>query len=156
MFDIYLFKGCIQSPESILLGEKITQKTMRSVPEYLGLNISLLEAKRMLVSLKNMKATGTIVPTKYRDATLLFDFDEAFVVANSFFATEKMKYPGVFFFEAKYVSAYSSLMYYTFFSASKEWLAAGLIPGALFVNIDKIDGHIWTDSEKKELDAYTY
>jgi hypothetical protein len=42
-------------------------------------------------------------------------------------------------------------MYITFFSSAKEWQNEGLIPGALFANVDRLDGHLWTHDEKIEL-----
>jgi hypothetical protein len=31
--------------------------------------------------------------------------------------------------------------------ACEEWQEEGLIPGALFVSVDKRDGHVWTRQE---------
>lgn len=38
-------------------------------------------------------------------------------------------------------------LFWTFGSASEQLMDEGYAPGALFVSIDKRDGHIWSDEE---------
>lgn len=39
--------------------------------------------------------------------------------------------------------------FWTFVSGSQAMIDDGIVPGAFFVHIDKIDGHIWTRREEE-------
>ena len=56
-------------------------------------------------------------------------------------------YANVVFKPTTHVPGSSGLMYITFCTGAKEWKDLGLIPGALFASVDKLDGHIWSDEE---------
>lgn len=39
------------------------------------------------------------------------------------------------------------ILTWTFVSASQKLQAEGCVPGAIFVRVDKRDGHVWTEDE---------
>lgn len=44
---------------------------------------------------------------------------------------------------------YETGSFWTFLSGSEAMIDDGIIPGAFFVSVDKVDGHIWTRQEKE-------
>lgn len=157
MYDIYLDTGCKFIPDLTDLLDTIPelgknefqQRLLSNSPKFLGLNLPIEIARKLIRRLKytDSKARGMIIPIKYRDNSPKLTSDDAFSIAKEAMREKQGKYPDVVFGEIVHDSIGDTLMYFTFVSSSRKWLEEGLIPGALFVHIDKIDGHVWTSEE---------
>jgi hypothetical protein len=160
MFDIYMYRGYKTAPDFGELFKVIQVKDKgefllnlkREKPGFLGLNLSYKVAKEVLVKLINLELTGVgvngqVYPVRYRDKTPKFSVETAYPIATKAITEMQAKYPNISFSPIVYAPAYSSLGELTFMSTSKEWTQEG---EALFVNIDILDGHIWTDDEMEK------
>lgn len=161
MYDIYLPHGFLQRPEleklkleelyEIFPKNEIEEFITLERTGFLGLNLPLQKAKRNLRLLIDQNVYGHIYPIRYRDEEPKFTVEMAYPIAEKAIKEKQKKYPNITFSPIEYSSTYSGLGNLTFVSSGKEWIQSGLIPGALFVSIDKLDGHIWADDEWEEL-----
>jgi len=162
MFDVYIYRGStthyslrglhIISPELNI--DLIADKLAHGKTGFLNLDVPLEIAKdvlRFLIQLENRRVSGRIISIRYRDEKHKFTPETAFPIAENEMKKRQLKYPQITFGPITYGKAYSKLECFAFFSAGKEWQDSGIIPGALFVNVDKLDGHIWKDHEGADL-----
>jgi hypothetical protein len=157
MYDIYLANGCKSFPDLSDLVDSFPElgtfqfqrRLLSASPEFLGLNLTIDVARKLIRRFKytEAKGRGMIIPAKYRNNTPSLTAEDAYPIANEALNKMQAQYPDVIFGETVYDSFRDSLMYFTFISPSKKWFDEGLIPGALFANIDKLDGHVWTSEE---------
>jgi hypothetical protein len=156
MFDIYSHYGYSSNHDfSYLVNlipdlniEKTIPLLMTDKQAFLGLSLSLDIAKHVLKFLNDLepkRSHGRIIPIRYRDEKPKFTPETAYPIAENEMKKRQSKYPQITFGPLTY-----GLECFAFFSAGKEWQESGVIPGALFLNVDKLDGHVWEDHEGNE------
>ena len=159
MFDIYLAIGCRTIPDltditgSIQLRARPEWRNllMSEKPGFLGLNLPRKEATALIARLRysEARASGIIVPTRYRDEEPRLSVEEARSIAEAEIERYKREHPTA---KLEHVELKSqNVIWYAFTSTSKEWVRKGKVPGALSVCVDKLDGHIWKMDEKDNL-----
>lgn len=158
MYDIYLARGCQTLPPMNdlvdvipkLQDAQLRSQLLREEPGFLDLEV----AKKLMRYFKysEARAIGSIIPVKYKTHRSRLGIEAAYKIAEKAMRDLQInKYPGLTFGPIKPAMAYSSFMYYTFLSRVKEWIEKGIVPDAIFVSIDVLDGHVWTDGEMEEL-----
>jgi hypothetical protein len=159
LFDIYLTTGCRFIPDLEDLSKMIVllanpewrARLVTEEPGFLGLNLprdaSLVLLERLKYS--ETKALGMLVPIRYRDEKARVLTEAAQLIAEKEIERIKGENPNVKLEPLKFVR--ENMIWYTFASESIEWVHQGRIPGALFVSVDKLDGHVWHDDEVNKL-----
>jgi hypothetical protein len=158
LYDIYLTMGCralptvsdlIDAAPSIsdpLVQQKMLQRSPR--PGFLGLDLPRDLAATLMQRLTSQRAVGYPVPSAYRQPQITQE--QALPIATRAIEHRHMTHipehtlGPVLLREEKPVC-------WTFSAASQEWTKAGRIPGALFANVDKLDGHLWGDEDFQQL-----
>ena len=137
-----------------LVEEELHSLMLSDSPGYLGLNLPLEIAKKLTWQLKYTKAKAAcqIIPIQYRDNEPKYTVKTAYPIAEKELKNlQATKYPGLHFSKLVYGAIYSTIMYIAFVSSVKEWQDKDLIPGALFINVDRLDGHLWAEGEGDEI-----
>lgn len=157
-FDIYLTTTCYLVPDLTDFAQDIPQEHLESLssrlltvkPGFLGFNLIHDRAIALLKYLKSSgaRADGLVASTKYRNPDAWIPLDEARKIADIAMAQLRPKYKDAKLGKVFYHSLYDHVMWYGFVASSKVWLDKGLIPGALIVSVDKLDGHVWDEAEK--------
>lgn len=166
MYDLHLSKGCEAPPNIIdllgissdLMTFQLYLRLLENNTGFLGLGFQLDTAKKMLRYLKYSKTrcNGLIVPIRYRDNPLKYNVETAFPLASRVLEELKStRYSNLHFRPMAYRHPHSTVMYITFSAATDEWREAAIIPGAIFISVDRLDGHIWSDEEIRELNVDT-
>jgi hypothetical protein len=160
LYDLYLSEGCDTLPDLSHLAQQVPAITYSVFQEwivkdlvdglgFLHLDLTKAVAKDLLSCLQAAGASGAVVKATYRQPKLTFA--EAYLIADC--ALEEL--------QAKYFPdhTFKPVTYYgerhetwTFVSASQQLIAQGYIPGALFADVDKIDGHVWQQEEYLQAD----
>lgn len=166
MFDIYLVRGCNSLPEMedlfdlipALATSKVQENLLKDSPGFLGFDLPLEAARRLIKRLKyaGTEAGGQIIPSKYRDNQPNYTIETAYPIAEETLKKIQSSYSDISFGPITYVPGSSGLMYITFVSIATEWTEEGLVPDGIFVSVDKLDGHIWSDEEMLELSDTRY
>jgi hypothetical protein len=161
MYDIYIYQAGKTLPEMNdlidsfpeLANQKTQLHTLHDSRKFLGLNLPFDIAKNLTRRLHTeAKASCQIIPTRYRDNEPKFTIETAYPIAEKALRElQTTKYPEIHFYPIIYTPGHSGIMYITFASGGKEWQDEGLIPGAIFASVDRLDGHLWTDEEMIEL-----
>ncbi|WP_017327082.1 hypothetical protein [Synechococcus sp. PCC 7336] len=143
MYDIYLIKF----PESDYESSDLDlQCKPENIPCFLELNMpaeAVADIEEM-ISLGGGK--GIIVKSDYRSPKL--SLSEVFSIANIHLNRQaKKNFPSYSFRAIQCIR--SEPMYWLFGSFSEQLIHEGHNPGGVTVAIDKLDGHIWTEEEKK-------
>ena len=155
MYDIFLSKGCRLLPDLSDLAQQVpnlaspqmAQCLLNDHPGFLGLDLSLDLARPLIKRLRytDARALGYIAPSIYRHQVANFTRETAYPLAERALKQKQLGYPNTHF--APVVFASEDLMWFKFCAVSEEWIAQGFSPGALFVCVDKLDGHIWQHEE---------
>jgi hypothetical protein len=159
MYDIYLSKGCRVLPDlsgfvqqiPAFADKQLVARLLEEEPGFLGLELPLETARPLIKLLKysETRALGRIVPSKYRQQPATLTRETAYPLAEQTLKQEQLNYPTTSFGPIVFDS--EDLMWFEFCTVSEEWIAQGMIPGALIVCVDKLDGHIWQDEEFEHL-----
>lgn len=157
MFDIFLDKECNHLPditdletEIPLLVEKKSTFFIRPLkPDFLGLDISAPLAGELYERIVTAGGYCLIVPSKYRQP--IISIKEACKIAEPVILHKQRKFFSKYLFEPiKCNHARSTPMYWAIGSLSEQLIADSYIPGGVFVEVDRIDGHIWNNVEQRK------
>ena len=153
LYDVYLSQKPYYEPnwERVLAIVPPTQQadlrrhvTGRFEPRYLGLDLAQQAAEEVLELLRAAKAHGESVPVVYREAKV--SPQDALPRAEAEIQRRQVKYfPGYAFEPVLLVR--DDPRWWTFAAGSPQLQNEGLIPGAVFAHVDKLDGHLWQDDE---------
>lgn len=158
MYDIYLTCECSTLPYLTDLartiphiGDPFWQQRLQTFTSetrgFLGLDLQKSQARKLLQRIQEAHGEAIIADTAYRQPAISqaealgLALDAVFDRRDAYFSTYHF-HPIAFHSE--------KAMTWTFFSASDQLMAEGHIPGGIFVDIDKIDGHIWQPEEFTE------
>ena len=154
MYDIYLSMGCRILPDfkdllqeaSILTDPAvITQILQRSPgPGFLGLDLNRQVAGTLLQLLKSTKASGYIVDAAYRKPSITIEQATA-IAEHAITELQATRFSDTTFNPIHFER--EQPVCWTFCAVSEQWVKKGLIPGALYVSVDKLDGHVWQPEE---------
>lgn len=158
MHDIYLTMGSYQLPDfsdlaqtiPMLTDPELQKKMMADVkigPHFLGLDLTEAMALELLKRLKAGKATGYLVDSAYRKPTVTRE--QATAIAERALAEKAKQFPNCTFDAVRLRR--SEAMTWTFGASSPEMAAQRRRPGAIFIDVDKLDGHIWQPEEYKHV-----
>lgn len=154
-YDLYLARRCSSLPNFDGLKEQISIVTYpvfqqwittqgSAAPGFLQLDLSYTLAEALLQRLQAAGAMGMVVQAAYRRPNITRD--EARLLAEK--AIEELgrkRFAAYTFAPAVFYSEQPQTWVFT--APSEQLLAEGYIPGALFAEVDKLDGHIWPDEE---------
>ena len=159
LFDVYHYCGCPVIPDSSDLSEAIPPwadpqwcaRLLTQEPGFLGLDLSHESARALLERLKHTDwiTVGMIVLARYHDEQSWISIQAAGSFPEKALAEGIRRYPHVKFEPTQF--RYAAVLWYTFLASSEELQRRGVVPGALFANVDKLDGHIWRDEEAERL-----
>lgn len=156
-YDVYLTSGCATPPDLDDLVEQIPELHTTSLQArlsswrpggFLGLDLAEHVAHGLLERLQRAHARGFVAPAAYR--TPAVSREEAFPLGKQYIdRVIASRFPTVTFAPVAYLR--ESARWWTFFAGSPQLQSEGLIPGAVFASIDKLDGHVWTPEEMEHL-----
>lgn len=155
MYDIYLTWECSTLPSLTDLAETIPhigdpfwqQRLLTFTSEtrgFLGLDLPETQAHTLLQRIQDAQGDAMIVDAAYR-RPLVSQRDATGLALDAIFDLRDAHFPSYHFHPLAFHS--EKAMTWTFFAASDQLMAAGHIPGGLFADIDKLDGHIWQAEE---------
>lgn len=154
--DVYLTSGCRKIPDLSDLGQKypILLETdfqaylLERSPKFLGLDMLEEDAVVLWRRLECAQGRGLYLPSSYR--TPRISREEAFQIAERWIVQRQAeRWPNIAFDPLQFCS--EDAMWWTFCSGSEAWRQQGLLPGALYALIDKLDGHLWQAQETEAL-----
>jgi len=159
LFDIRLSKGCKTAPDLGDLPDLIPELADKRFyatlfdknPGFLSLNIPEELARKLVRRLLTARAQAGIIPVRYRDREPIYTVEMAYPIAEKALKELQAKYPDITFGPIKFSPHHSGRVTLGFLSAGKEWVESGLIPGALIVAVDRLDGHIWSEEDYKQM-----
>lgn len=157
-YDLYLVRGCDALPALDDLKEQVPAVTypvfqqwivtmQAADPGFLQLELAKTVAETLLQRLQARGASGIVVQAAYRQPKI--SRAEAQVLAECEIESLRKQYYPTYLFGPVVLYAEQPCSW-TYASASKQLIEEGYIPGALFADVDKLDGHIWTPEEVAE------
>lgn len=154
MYDIYLYTGCDRQPTATDLGQhsqalelsSIQSRLREKEPGFLDLQLAPDVAQALATQLRVLGARGYALPAAYRWP--LVTLDQARLIAETYLVDIWVKEYSSYTFEPM-CFVYDDPMRWVFRSHITELVAQGMVPGALFAVVDKLDGHIWQDGESE-------
>jgi hypothetical protein len=155
MYDIYLSSACKSDPDLSGLEDKYSflskidfQSCLsKPSPHFLGLDIPKDDAIALWKRLETAGARGLYVQAKYREPNVPLEVALEIAKKNAK-EQQSIHWPGTKFEPTKFL--YEDAMWWKFSANSNEWLNQGRVPSALYVLVDKLDGHIWLPEEQEE------
>jgi hypothetical protein len=111
----------------------------------MGLEMSADLAKDLWEKLKSHSVKSVISPSRYRQNPLL-TINEALYYAKLIVEQKKNSDLSDEFGELFYVR--EDILWHTFSIFSKKLANEKILPSSIFINIDKIDGHLWKDTQE--------
>lgn len=146
-YDIHLSRNTNVNSDLQRLIQKLAEDegvhtlTLEKVdsPTFLGLDLSAELAITLWKQLKANEVKSIIVPSMYREP--LLTVDDALSYAKSIVEQKKKQDPSDEFGELYYVL--EDIMWHTFRVFSEKMRVEKRSPGSFYINIDKIDGHLW-------------
>lgn len=155
-YDVVLVNGCTSTPRLDDLVERVPALADPDVqtrmlgwrqhwPDFLGLDLPQSLALVVYARLKRAGAHGGVDLAAYR--TPRVTVEQARTIAEPVMAEQQAQYPDMTFSPLQFSLPHGGVACWAFLAACKEWQEKGLIPGALFVSVDKLDGHVWTREE---------
>ncbi|GAB4199259.1 MAG: hypothetical protein OHK0022_19380 [Roseiflexaceae bacterium] len=158
MYDIYLFSGCDVAPDmdvlqdllqGVDLADVVDRVTLR-YPGFLGLSLEKEIAIQLLKAVMVCFAEGIYLPKEYEVPVITEEY--AANVGNVELQRVKYEYPNLHFLPPSVISRH--VLWYDVIITCSEWQEDDdLIPGAIILYVDKIDGHIW---RKEDLDSFFF
>ncbi len=159
MYDVCLSWECAQLPNLTDLAQHIPQVTepafqqlltqpVPARPVFVGLDLSRSLAFVLLQRLRTTGAVGVVVHATYRHPTIEIS-QAATLAAQSIQQRREQHFPEYHFQFVSFQREKATT--WTFFAASEQLLWEGHIPGGLFADVDKLDGHIWLPEEFEQL-----
>ena len=118
---------------------------------FLGLSLSGDTADQILAELTLAGGRGIVVPAAYRQPKVTSSMAmpiASLVIAEIQKRVEHTFYPVEFLTEGP--------LWWKFGAASPELLERGIVPGAAYVCVDKLDGHVWSRQEMVTLNGEEY
>lgn len=156
-FDIYLTSACAAVPDlsaysdgiSASDQENLASRLLSACPGFLGFNLAHERAIALLKYLEYSEAreSGMLVPAKYRNPDAWISLDEAERLANIEMEPLRLKYSDAKLGRLVREPSHDHPLWFGFAAPSEVWISKGLIPGALFVYVDRLDGHIWREAD---------
>ena len=110
----------------------------------MGLDVSADLAIDLWNQLKASSIRSVVVPSIYREPLLTANV--AFSYAKSIVEQKKNQDPSDKFGELYYAG--EEIMWYTFRIFSEKLSTEKRSPGSWYINIDKIDGHLWKGTQE--------
>ena len=160
--DIFLFRGSSHKLDLSIFAEDIPivisnsfiEKITQKKPEFLGLDISFEKAESLYRYIKSLDSLirGVILPIKYRNEKPKISLEDARKIAEDALPKVLARFPDVNF-EPMSCNG-EEFIWYVFYCSAPQWQDEGIIPGAVFINVDRWDVHIWTYQELDELYGY--
>ena len=90
-----------------------------------------------------------LVPSRYRTPGI--SLEDARDKAELVLRERQRDHPGVTFDDVRLYAHHP--MVFTFATLSPQWQREARVPGGLLCSIDKVDGHVWTESEQEQYAA---
>jgi hypothetical protein len=152
-YDIYLPKDLDLNLDLQTLAQKTLEENNVyletesdiSLEGFMGLEMSGTLAKKIWEQLKWRGVKSVIAPSRYRQAPLL-TMNEALHYANLVAEQKKNQDPSDEFGELFYVR--EDILWHTFRIFSKKLANEKFLPSSWYINIDKIDGHVWNSTQE--------
>lgn len=153
-FDLYLVYGCGQPPDWDTLAQlypptatdgALRDRLCERKTGFVGLDLPDKQtAASMLRELRRYGANGRVVDAGYRSPRVSMEVARPIAEAaiQNHISTRE---PRVEYKPSTFVS--ENAQYWTFGAESPELVEKGMIPGAFFASVDKLDGHVWTSEE---------
>ncbi len=159
-YDVYLSRGCDTLPDLRHLVQQVPAVTSPVFQEwilkdmadglgFLHFNLTKAVAMDLLSRLQAAGASGAMVKAAYRQPKLTFA-DAYLIAASALEELQARHFPDHTFKPVTYRGERYET--WTFACASEQLMAQGFIPGALFADVDKIDGHVWQQEEYLQAD----
>jgi hypothetical protein len=145
MYDIYLLTGCHSRPN---LGDILTdvpKRIFEHSPGFIGLCLSRERATRVFDRLKSVGGRGYVIPSIYREPKISGERAQSIaeLALQSYQESHEVNFAPV-----RLMS--SDPMWWKFAAVSEELIQKGIVPGTLYICVDKIDGHVWQTQEFDE------
>lgn len=148
--DLYLIEGCRRVPDlsrfAPQLGAAVIGLAARCAerrPGFLRLDLAPAEADALLAALRGEGARGSAVRSRYREGSAL-PMEQAWEIADRALDMRVQRdAPAVRFDDTRFVR--EEALWWVFCRPSPQLIDQGVVPGALFAAVDKLDGHLWSD-----------
>ena len=155
MYDIFLNEGCRSRPDlseladtlPVLRSETFVTHILSRSPGFLGLSLEKEQVFQLSKILRGAGAIGNYLPVAYR--TPMFSKEAALDIGERERAKLREEHPELTFYPAR-AERFATELWWSVSIACKEWLDDGVLPGGIILWVDKLDGHLWEDSEVDE------
>lgn len=155
VYDLYLGRGCDSSPALADLEAQIPMVGYAAFQQwittrqsahlgFLQLDLPQSLGTMLLQRLQGAGARGKIINAAYRRPHI--SREHAWPLAEREIARLQAQYYPSYTF-GPVIFYYGHPMTWTFTASSQQLIDEGFIPGALFADVDKLDGHIWQEEE---------
>jgi hypothetical protein len=178
-YDLYLYEGCLRLPqpedlqgrleskneavrmftttllnpvcrEQLLMPEIAPGLFRRKHPGFLGLNLPETTAEAICEQFLMLFIRGRIISSRYRDPQVTIE--HAKQIAQKHFGSSFTDRHGDIYIYGPITHTLSreeTPMAWKFIAPLPELQAQGFLPGASFVSVDRLDGHIWSHQESQ-------
>jgi hypothetical protein len=154
VYDLFLYEGCRSRPDlseladtlPILRTEAFLERVTSPFPGFLELSLEKEVVLQLARALKSSGKLGLYLLEGYRTPTI----SEAFALEVGERERAKLiaESPELTFYPPRVNPR--KLIWWEVTIGCKEWSDAGVLPGAIILWVDKLDGHVWDDQEMDE------
>lgn len=155
-YDVVLVNGCTRTPDLDEIVELVPALTDLDVqtrmlgwrqhwPDFLGLDLPEDVALLVYACLKQAGAHGGLALAAYREPRITVE--QALPIAAQAIAERQSRYSGLTFSPVRFSPPHGGAECWAFCADCEQWQQEGMIPGAIFASIDKLDGHVCTSEE---------
>ena len=147
LFDVEIVRLCPSDPgreAREILGSIGADHFWRE-PGFLGADLSLDDAMRLNDIIGRAGGAGLVVPSEYREP--LVSLDAARQVAAQRYQEIRVERGDIF---GPLEDGREQSMWWRFFAENRPAQAEGREPGCIYIDVDKIDGHVKTQEDVSE------
>jgi hypothetical protein len=158
LYDLWLSTGTRGHPQVTdfavafpqLTNSDLLRRMQEHFPGFIGLDLPEDIAHNLLARLQADRARGMVVASAYREP--IITREAAYLIAEQVIRQQhEQRYPHYTLSPIRYAESHAHAMWWTFTAPVDELVAQGMIPGALFASIDKLDGHVWQPEDFERL-----
>jgi hypothetical protein len=147
LFDVEVVRPSPRKPAGlalVLLGERSSDEPWK-IHGLIGVELPLRDAQELTKSLKNAGGGALVLPRRYRGATLTRA--AAREIARRRLDLIKSEQGDVF---GPLEDGYEEWMWWGFYADHLPSQEEGREPGCIFINVDKLDGHVQDEDDVAE------
>lgn len=146
-FDVEIVRACSRAPERLaveLLGGDGNGERWKTLG-LVGVDLPLRDAQKVAKLLKDVGGAALVLPCRYRSSAI--SIDAARQIAKKRMADLELECGSVF---GPLEDGQEQWMWWRFYADHIPSIAEGREPGCIYIDIDKLDGHLRNENDSEE------